>query len=393
MKRRDVLIYSAGAPLAGLLQGCGGGDGEPISLEQTSRSQPTIKTIQKSTSNSVTASFRYLGQSDFANSMSNLLYAGSPPSNAPSIDAFDPYWVDVALNQAATGVVTASGSNGYDDSNRLIAYKALKVGVPTVDLSAYTGLTSPNTSNFRACTAGVLRATGVQLDAAGRVGMFINGFDTPSDNMTGGGFKSYGPDIHISRTYLSPAIYLGPASTQCLHMACTLSLGETYFSPAAGTSAGVGGQIGWRASFVRSDGGPFFSNVTSIVLLVGLWDSRNVGNPGFDGDDSSPSTTQGENWISGTLVTGKTSKFLENYGTNMMTGPTGSRRAEFYWNISRTNMINILAAFGATATTPEMIRLSQTTFNCELYDNRSTPAKFKPGQFGFYFENQTVDIW
>jgi hypothetical protein len=222
--------------------------------------------------------------------------------------------------------------------------------------------------------------------------MFINGFDTPSDNDPGQ-FRSFGPDIHASRSYPSSAIYLGPRSTQCLHMACKVSLGATYFAPAAGVSPGAGGQIGWRASFKRSDGALFRPGVSEIVVLVDFWDSRNMGNPGFDGNDSVGNVTAGEYWIKGTLAAGKTSQFVEKHGASMLTGTAGWRNATFYWNITRANMLNILSAFGATTTTPEMVRLSGSTFNCELYDNLNPTAQFKPGQFGFFFESQTVDVW
>jgi hypothetical protein len=55
-------------------------------------------------------------------------------------------------------------------------------------------------------------------------------------------------------------------------------------------------------------------------------------------------------------------------------------------------MLNILSAFGADSTTPEMVQLTGTTFSCEIYDNRTPAAQFKPGQFGFVFEGQTVEV-
>jgi hypothetical protein len=414
MKRRDLILSSVGVPYIGLLHGCGGGGYSETSNAQTTNGETSAAKSSETGSGEVaqgkqsaktSAPFRYLGQSDFAKSMRDLLYASG---GAASIEGFDPYWVDTTQNKAAVGVVRADGNNGYDSydsSGKLIAYRLLKEGSPYVDLAQYTGLASPNTTTYRGSTAGVGRATGVQVDAAGRVGMFINGFDTPSDNDPSQ-FRRFGPDLHASRSYPSSAIYLGAGSTQCLHMACKVSLGATYFAPAAGVSPGAGGQIGWRASFRRSDGAPFrpeerdpkTNEVTKpaiweIVVLVGFWDSRNIGNPGFDGNDSIGNVTAGEHWIAGTLVAGKTSRFVEKHGASMMTGLTGWRSAMFYWNITRANMVNILSAFGATTTTPEMVRLSGSTFNCEIYDNRNPPDQFKPGQFGFFFEGQTVDVW
>ncbi|MDO5626075.1 MAG: hypothetical protein Q4G71_15475 [Pseudomonadota bacterium] len=336
------------------------------------------------------APFNYLLQSDFAKSISNLLYA---PDGSPSIGGWDPYWVDTILNKSATGVSYAVGNNGYNAQNKLVAYRLLKVGIPSVDLTSYTGLHSPNTIHYRGSTAGVMRATGVQVDDAGRVGIFLNGFDTPSVREPSGRFLSYGPDIHLLRSYVSPQIYIGTQSPRCMHMSCKLTLGATWFNPAAGVAPGVGGQIGWRASFKRSDGLPFFSSVREIVLVLGFWDSRTVGNPGFDGNDSIGNVTAGEHWIAGTLVAGKFSKFVTNHGANMLTGSFGNRSAMFYWSITRANMINILEAFGATTTTPEMIRLSGSTFSGELYDNRASPSEFKPGQFGFSVSDQVVSVW
>jgi hypothetical protein len=373
MKRRDLVLYSLGAPFVGGLQGCGGGGGGGAS------SGPAT-------------SFKYLSQSDFAKSMKDLLYAGGGSPGAPSIDAFDPYWVDVLQNKSATGVVYGFGTDGYDGLNKLIAYKLLKSGPPLIDLAGVTGMKSPNSENYRACTAGVARATGVQLDDSGRVGMFINGFDTPSLDDGTGVFQSYGPDIHISRSYISSPIYLGPTSSQCLRMTCKLSLGETYFAPAAGTAPGVGGQIVWRVSFQRFDGKPFATNISEIVVLIGLWESRSVGDPGFDGNDTFGNVTDGEYWVSGTLAQGKNSKFVENTGDSLMTGPSGWRSSNFSCKINRLNMLNILSAFGADSTTPEMVRLSGTTYSGEIYDSRTPVAQFKPGQFGFVFEGQTVDV-
>jgi len=252
MKRRDAVIFSLGVPLIGALNGCGGGGGGGSSTAPDSLS-----------------SFKYLSQSDFAKGMTNLLYAGSSNAGASSIDGFDPYWLDPLSNKSATGVKYSVGNDAFDASNNLVGHRLLKPGVPLIDLASVTGLQSPNSENYRACTTGVPRATGVQLDAEGRVGMFINGFDTPSLDDGAGNYQGYGPDIHISRSYLSPQIYLGPTSSQCLRMKCRLSLGEIYFAPAAGSTPGVGGQIGWRVSFRRSDGKPFATNIlTSWFWLV-----------------------------------------------------------------------------------------------------------------------------
>jgi len=372
MKRRDVIFSSMGGAFIGALAGCGGGGGQTASVS----SSP----------------FKYLSQSDFAKSMKSLLYTGDDNLGAPSIDGFDPYWLDPVLNQSATGVKYRLGNAGYDESKNLVGYRLLKPGVPLIDLASVTGLISPDSEDYRACTTGVARATGVQLDAQGRVGMFINGFDTPSLDDGSGNFQGYGPDIHISRSYPSSAIYLGPTSSQCLRMRCKLSLGESYFAPAAGSAPGVGGQIGWRVSFRRSDGKSFASNIVDIVVLVGFWESRNIGDPGFDGNDVLVNSTDGEYWIGATLAQGKTSKFVENKGDNLMVGPSGWRSANFSCDITRDNMLNILAAFGAESTTPEMVQLSGTTFSGEIYDNRTPAAQFKPGQFGFVFEGQTVEV-
>lgn len=371
MKRRDVIISSLGVSLAGTLTGCGGG----------------------SATSDASSSFKYLSQSDFTKGIKDLLYAGSASAGAPSIDGFDPYWLDPLLNKPAIGIKYSLGNDAYDASNNLIGHRLLKPGVPLIDLAGVTGLMSPNSEYYRACTSGVPRATGVQLDAEGRVGMFINGFDTPSLDDGSGKFQGYGPDIHISRSYLSSPIYLGPTSSQCLRVKCKVSLGETYFSPAAGSTPGVGGQIGWRVSFRRSDGKPFATNISDIVILVSFWESRNVGDIGFDGNDILVNSTDGEYWVSGTLAKGKTSKFITNKGDNLMTGPSGWRSANFSCNITRDNMQNILSAFGADSTTPEIIQLTGTTFSCEIYDNRTPAAQFKPGQFGFVFEGQTVEVW
>jgi len=100
----------------------------------------------------------------------------------------------------------------------------------------------------------------------------------------------------------------------------------------------------------------------TFVVLVGFWESRSIGDPGFDGDDTMANLTDGEYWVSGTLAKGKTSRFVENKGDNLITGSSGWRSAAFSCNITRDNMLNILSAFGADSTTPEMIQLTGTTF-------------------------------
>ncbi|UXA70978.1 hypothetical protein M0D46_08170 [Xanthomonas prunicola] len=181
-------------------------------------------------------------------------------------------------------------------------------------------------------------------------------------------------------------------------------LGQNYFSPAAGVDGpGTGGQVGWRVSFVRADGQAFKpgldargNSFKNLVVLLGLWDSRDVEDSGSGNGDFSGGFTAGESWVAGTLLAGKTSRFVTNFGANMFTGRQQWRQAQFYWDITRSNMANILDDFGAGAyTTPEMMRIVGTTFNAELFDNRPAEQRgqFKPGQFGFSFANMIVDIW
>ncbi|WP_313233995.1 hypothetical protein [Delftia acidovorans] len=336
----------------------------------------------------------YLSQNDFAKSMADLLYAGG---GAASIAGNDPFWIDSINNAAAVGVDhldPSNPNNGLNAAGVLAGYRLLTAGSPSVDIAPFTGLASPNTSYYRGKTAGTPgRATGVQVDSAGRVGIFLNGFDTPSV-VDFGVPRSYGPDIHLLREYVSPTVYAGVASSQCLRVACILNLGVSYFSPAAGLQAGVGGQIGWRVSFKRYDNAPLRSGVSEIVVLVGMWESRNLGDPGFDGNDSTPYVTAGEHWIAGTVAAGKTSAFVESHGDAMLTGPAGNRSAILRWDITRKNMLNILSAFGISGTAPEDLRITGTTFSGELYDNRpdSLRTQFKPGQFGFSVSDQIVVI-
>ena len=340
--------------------------------------------------------FNYLFQSDFAKPMASLL---NPTGTNAGLTGYDPYWVSKTANKAAVGVVAVnSRGEGLNAAGTPIADKMLTTGTPTVDIAPRTGLSSPNNATYRGKTANALRATGVQVDAGGKVGIFLNGFDTPSD-IVGGVPKSFGPDIHLTRSGMSPQVYFGASNPKCLHMGCELTVGTQYFWPQAGANPGAGAQVGWRLSICRVVNGartPFRQGLNDIVILLGLYESRHVGDPGFDGEDTTGNVTQGEHWCAGTIAAGKTSRYVTNYGANMLTGVTSyNRTARFYWDISRANMVNILSDFGAGSVAPEEIRITGTTFSSELYDSRADSAKteFKPGQIGFSVGGLTVSCW
>jgi len=342
----------------------------------------------------------YFQPLDIEGKSTGQLLAADGTVNQAWMNGWDPYWLMQNENSTAVATVSASGQppKGYDINGVHISNKMLCPGSPNIDISPWCGMQAPDDSEHRAKTSGNIgRATGVMLDKQGRVGMFINGFDTPSDIDPGNRIRPYGPDIHIGKSGLSGAIYLGPGSEQCLHMACRVHLGMLYFDPPAINDAtgqvGTGGQIGWRISFRRYDNGVFrpSSDTREISVLCGFWDSREGG----DGHDSVGNVTAGEYWIGAPLTSNQSSRFVTNYGAAEMHGRQQHRDAEFYWNITRQNMLNILEAIGASGTTPEDIRVSGCSFNCELFDNRpqNELGKFKPGQFGFNFSNMIVDIW
>lgn len=340
--------------------------------------------------------FNYLLQSAFAQPMASLLY---PTGTNAGLVGHDPFWVSKTANKAAVGVVSANAAGeGLNSAGTPIADKMLTVGVPTVDVASYTGLASPNNATYRGKTTNFLRATGVQVDAAGKVGIFLNGFDTPS-NIVGGVPKSFGPDIHLTRSGVSPQVYLGAGSSQGLHMGCELTIGAQYFAPQAGATPGVGAGVSWRLSICREVNGvntPFREDLDEIVILLGLYESRQVGHPGLDGQDTTGNITQGEHWCAGTIAAGKTSRYVANYGANMLTGVTSyNRTAQFYWDITRDHMTNILTDFGAGSVPPEEIRITGTTLSSELWDNRddSDKTEFKPGQLGFSVDGFTVSCW
>lgn len=274
----------------------------------------------------------------------------------------------------------------YDPYWRAPGIKMLRPGAPYINLADYCGM-----SGIEQATTGT--ATGVVLDGQGGIGMFLNGFDTPSDQEPDGRVRGYGPSIQLARWAFSPQVFAGPESEQCLHMACTVQLGATYFAPAAGQQPGVGGQLGWRSTWRRTDGRDFVPGVAEFSILTGFWDSRNLYDPGFDGKDSVPDVTQGEHWVSGTMAPGHESRYVTRYGSPQLHGCGPHSVSEFYWNITRQNMLNALAAFGFADTTPEDLLLCMTSFGCEMYDNRPQPDHYKPGQFGFNFRNTIVAIW
>jgi len=274
----------------------------------------------------------------------------------------------------------------YDPYWQSPGVKMLHAGAPYINLASYCGI-----SGSEQATTGT--ATGVVIDGQGGIGMFLNGFDTPSDFEPNGSVRGYGPSIQLAKWAFSPKVYQGPGSEQCLHMACRVELDAIWFDPPAGKEPGVGGQLGWRSTWRRSDGRDFVPGIAEFSILTGFWDSRNLYDPGFDGKDSAPDVTQGETWVSGTMAPGHDSKYVTRYGSTQMHGRSSRPVTDFYWNITRQNMLNALEVFGFADTTPEDVLLCMTSFGCEMYDNREHPAQYKPGQFGFNFTNMIVDIW
>lgn len=314
---------------------------------------------------------------------------------SPMITAYDPYWLDTTQNKAPTVLVHAGadGSQGLNSQGVHVANRVLVKGYPTVNLWDYCAMT-PQPVNRVGRTAGPIgRATGVMTDGQGKVGMFLNGFDTPSD-VKGGNFIGYGPDIHLQKFEWGPPIFNLTNPSQHLHMACRVQFGKMYFARPAGPTPGVGGQLGWRCTFRKLDRTAFRAGLDELVLTLGFWDSRHIGDPGFNGKDSKGNVTAGEQWVSGTLAPGETSRYVQNYGSVQLQGLQPEfKTVDFYWDVTRQNMLNILEDFGLSNITPEEVTITSTSFNCELYDNSPVVAEFKEGQFGFNFENCIVDIW
>lgn len=341
---------------------------------------------------------------DFANKSVGTLLSYGGAKDVGKISMLDPSWIDNVANHANQEVNYAQGTQGFVYPATWVANQSLISGVPAVDLVNYVGgVTSPNTEYYRGKASGPYsRATGVIIDGNGAVGGYINGWDTPSEKTDDrSAWKSYGPDIHFLKEGFSPPIF---GNNQRVRCGVLVKLGQSFFTPAAGVDGvGVGGQLGWRIDFQRDDYQPFRPGLDAsgkplmkISVLLGFWDSRNVGDPGFDGNDFVGGFTAGESWLAGTLVAGKTSQFVTNYGANMLTGRQQFRQARFDWDITRDNMLNILSAFGAAGyTTPEMLRITGAGFNAELYDNRPANqlGEFKPGQFGFSYSDFGIVAW
>lgn len=350
---------------------------------------------------------------DFAGKSVANLVSNYDLQNAAHIVMYDPFWLSNSSNQVGQDVRYADQydrTRGMNEINQWIASKTLVAGVPHVNIQDYAGgINSPNTEYYRGKTSGpISRATGVIVDNNGAVGGFINGYDTPSDKpdnkpWNDPGWKEFGPNIHFVKKLYSPQVF----SENGMHLHCGVlaNIGQTFFAPAAVEAGtyGAGGQLGWRATFVRADGQPLKPGLDArgnpffeLAVVLGLWDSRNAEAPDNANGDFVGGFTAGESWVAGTIVAGKTSRFVTNFGANSFTGPQPWRQAQFYFGITRQNMINILDGFGAGAyTTPEMVRINGTGFNAELFDNRpdGQRGEFKPGQFGFSFSNTIIDIF
>ncbi|UXA70979.1 hypothetical protein M0D46_08175 [Xanthomonas prunicola] len=150
----------------------------------------------------------FLQPSDFAGkSMATLLGYGDA-QNVGKIRMFDPYWLDKDFNRVGQNIDSVDPNDSTKGlSNGVYAANiALTAGVPTVNIQDYAGgIESPNTDYYRAKTSGPIgRATGVMIDGNGKVGGFVNGYDTPNDKPDGKnwddpGWKEYGPDIHFAK--------------------------------------------------------------------------------------------------------------------------------------------------------------------------------------------------
>lgn len=239
----------------------------------------------------------------------------------------------------------------------------LNPGTTSTPIEQYTGLAAPNNSDSRAALDW---SSGVQV-AEGAIGIFLNGYATPASPLPGNPGK-YMP-------YWSAAAYakFNPVNAfqngRTIHMALQLGLGQVY------NQRGNGGQV--------YSGLGFLVNGQYRELIILLWDSRR---------GAAHSEYPARQDVFGTKFCGSYigpgAKYVTSYGDTSIDGSAGGRNRQFYYDITRENMVKLLAGWGDTTASPEQVQLVGVTYQCELFgpDTR----QYKKSQFGAKFDNMIV---
>lgn len=250
-----------------------------------------------------------------------------------------------------------TGVNEWD------AAPVLNPGTTSTPLENYTGLPAPNDANSRAALDW---SSGVQV-AGGAIGIFLNGYATPSGAhpTEPGKFMPY----WSAAAYSNPAQSFNFAGGKTLHMALSMGLGHVF------REGDSGGQIYTGMGF------DVLGKHRELIIL--LWDSRNNA-----ARSEYPASTD----VFGTKFCGSYigpgAKYVTSYGDSTIDGATGWRNRQFYYDITRQNMVNILAGWGETGVTPEQVKLKGVTYQCELFGPDT--AQYKTAQFGAKFDNMIV---
>lgn len=246
--------------------------------------------------------------------------------------------------------------------NEWDAAPVLNPGTTSTPLENYTGLAAPNTPVARAALDW---SSGVQVNG-GAIGIFLNGYATPAGPLP--------TDASKFMPYWSAAAYasLAPVNVfqnnKSIHMALKFGLGQVFTEPGCGGQAYMG--MGFRV------------NGQYRELIIMLWDSRNTALTEYSVSQDVFGTK-----FCGSFI-GPGSKYVTSFGDSAITGPQGWRNRQFYYDITRQNIKQLLIGWGLPTATPEQVQLAGCTYQCELFGPDT--VKHKAAQFGAKFDDMIV---
>ena len=277
------------------------------------------------------------------------------------------------FNQPMSALCVATNATNHT----LKAYDvpfALVPGSPDTPIQDFTGFNAPNNST---CRAKLDWTSGAQAQG-GKLGFFLNGQGTASVGVAGGKYAGYWSMCTQSRFEGSTAHYPW-ASGKHLHIGLKQRIGVVGIGPTAVAQTYIGIGLDYTVGGVAKHS----------EILVYTWDSRL---PAETNDTPVRTDSHGTKFVGTGAKAGQ--RYATNFGATAFSGTGGNREAQFYVDITRANILNILADSGHSAVNPDSIRLRNICFQAELAD--LTQPNVLPNihaQYGVTFEGQTVSIW
>ncbi|MDH5857307.1 hypothetical protein [Lampropedia aestuarii] len=294
------------------------------------------------------------------------------------------------FNKPMTQLVRAEpiGVNSWDST------QTLNAGPTGEDLSLFTGLSSPNNPLG---TAALNWSSGMQV-SNGKIGMYLNGYETPVNNFPDNtqefmgywsmaAYKSF-PVLSDIGGNGDPCIYPF-RNGQALRIGLRTHLGQVYVTPNSGAGCQIYNGIGFRLPTVN--GVPLNSRgIYRFEIISLLWDSRtgNITEYPLNLNDGSAIDAFGAMFV-GTYPGGR--NFSTNYGDQAINGLENNRTNQFYYDITRENISNVLKVLKLEEVNPDDVYIAGFTLQGELFGPPN--AEYKFSQFGAYFDNVNIDVW